>query len=221
MKQVVPVIFCMALSMTFVTNTALINERIRNFDDKKIGSLSVGIDGGLIHDMLWVIDTIESIKHGSRRHNTERTSKKYQYRGDWYSLNELEALEHGNTEEKEEEEEEVMLETLAEVKEDFNDIITHFMQQLIVKNVICNAVKEWCEKSHRPKSMLKRWAKSSREEFKDVYLGIKTARSLNEFLTDLEDFFVEVIASCPRAWEEFLEHQEEYAARTISINNDK
>lgn len=218
MKQIVPVIVYMALSMSFVTNSALINKRIHNFDDKKIGSLSVGIDGGLIHDMLWVIDTIESIKHGSKRHNTERTSKKYEFHGNWYSLDELVALEQVN---EEEEEEEAMLETLAEIKADFNDIVTHFMQQLIVKNVICNAVKEWCEKSDRPKSMLKHWAKSSREEFKDVYLSIKSARSLDEFLTDLQSFLVDVIESCPRAWEEFLEHQEEYAARTISIKDDK
>jgi hypothetical protein len=187
--------------------THLDNKRIKKFDDKKIGQIHVGIDGALIHDMLWVIDVINSIQHGSRQHNTEHSLKLYTFEGTSYSLDQLRRKEA-------EEEKKDFSAVVEHIKTDFHNTVTHFMQQLIVKTVICNAIEEWCDKSDRPESVLKRWAKTNKEEFESIYHHITTAADLHTFLTDLKEFLTDVINSCPRAWNEFLEHQDEYAAQT-------
>lgn len=218
MKHLIPLIFCATATImcTSTTFSHLDNTRIQQFDDKKIGTMHVGIDGALIHDILWVIDIINGVQHGSPRHNTTRSIKKYNFDGHLMTLQELVELEQleGTTHKKTD-----FLAVVEEIKGELGDTVTHFMQQLIIKTVICDAIEEWCKKSDRNHSLLQVWASTNKEEFESVYHKIVTARDLNLFLADLKSFLTDVVESCPRAWDEFLKHKEEYAAQTIKKHN--
>ncbi len=206
----VPLSFILIPGMIYAQTkfSPLENTRIQKFDELKVGHSTVGIDGALIHDMLWVIDMINSIQHGTQQHNTLRSTKKYSFEGCHCTLEQL-ADKESDTKYLYKKTD--IHDTLNMVKQDFNETVTHFMQQLIVKTVICDAIDEWCEKSNRNNSLLKIWATTNKEEFDVVYHSITSAASLNLFLTDLKDFLTDVIHSCPRAWNDFLEHKEEYA----------
>ncbi len=218
MKRIVPLTFFLVLTTmhTHTQTSALENHRIQQFDERKIGSLTVGIDGALVHDMLWVIDTINSIQRGTQQHNTSRSIHTYDFAGGHCTLEQLASKEKNADSQCKHLD---LRATIERVKNDFGETVSHFMQQLIVKTIICDAIEEWCTKSDREESLLKTWAATNKEEFDAVYHEIESAETLNLFLNDLKDFLTDVIKSCPHAWQDFLEHKEHYAAQTLTKKN--
>jgi hypothetical protein len=203
---------CLFLHADSTKVTFFDQESIKHFDAVKLGHTTIGIDGSIIHDMLWVIDITNSIQDGTPHHDTQHTVKKYYFENKPYSLQELVALETQHF--LKDEQLLALQKTLNTVKEDIKLNIISFMQQLVVKAVSHTLIEQWAEQSERQESLLKIWIATDKNSFDQVFNDIKSAEELNLFLTDLKNFLSQVIISCPRAWKEFLDHNQEYKEQT-------
>lgn len=164
------------------------SEFIQHVDAVKVGTITIGIDGATIHDMLWIIATIN------------RSTR---------SLNNLDALEDQPLTA---DEPVALAQSLDLVKRTFLEQTSPVMQQLFVKILAHHLIEEWSHKAQRSDSLLTQWSNTSKEEFEQSFLAISSTQELATFMEDLKHFLSKIIASCPRAWKEFHDNQEYYAS---------
>lgn len=216
------------------------NEIIHKLDCAKIGTATYGIDGPTIHDMLWLIDRMNAIVIGDKK-ETGIIHKKYTFEGEPCTLHDLFIIEkslqdkamaekraallktcRGETalfkqrweeiEQARVRRQELVTKTLEIIRKDFEKTVTPFMMQVgIFKGLICDLIKEWTDRTHREGSFLLTWHQADHDVFKLFHNEMTSAHKMLQFLADLKDFLTKLIHSCPRAWKDFFEHQEQFA----------
>ncbi len=93
------------------------------------------------------------------------------------------------------------------VKEDVLKILQPFSKKMTgAKKFLFKLVEEFCQKRNRPKSFLLQWSTiADGQEFVIFNKTMTSCKVLDEFSTDLTHFLKDVIDSCPRGWQQFLE----------------
>lgn len=101
----------------------------------------------------------------------------------------------------------IMQSCLLEAREDFKRINEPYLDQVRgTKHLLLRLVAESCTKRKRYDSFLMKWAEVPEGgEFEAFDATVKTMQELNCFLTDLSNFFEDLIHSCPRGWKQYLE----------------
>lgn len=92
-------------------------------------------------------------------------------------------------------------------KEDVLKILQPFSKKMMgAKKFLFKLVEEFCQKRNRPKSFLLHWSTiADGQEFVIFNKTMTSCKILDEFSTDLTNFLKDVIDSCPRGWQQFLE----------------
>ncbi len=92
-------------------------------------------------------------------------------------------------------------------KEDVLKILTPFSKKMAgAKKFLFKLVEEFCQKRSRPKSFLLLWSTiADGQEFVIFNKTMTSCIILDEFSTDLTHFLKDVIDSCPKGWQQFLE----------------
>lgn len=100
------------------------------------------------------------------------------------------------------------LQTLLEtIKKDYHEATGPFMQQAHgIKKFLFKLIKESCAKRGRLESFLMQWGKIREEEEHRVFESyVTTLQRMDEFCTDLCNFFEDLVNSCPKGWKQFQE----------------
>jgi hypothetical protein len=215
------------------------NEIIHKLDGAKIGTVTYGIDGPTIHDMLWLLQKMNGIVMG-HKNEAGVLVKKYLFEDKPCTLHELYKIEKTLSDKAVEEKRQALLKscrgetpvfkqrwqeveqqrahqlaeiqkTLAVIRKDFEVTTTAFMMQVnIFKSLICQLIEEWCVRTKRQDTFLLTWHQAEGDVFGLFHKEITSAQKLLQFMADLKDFLTKLVHSCPRAWKEFVENQEVY-----------
>jgi|SRR5579859_4986189 len=103
---------------------------------------------------------------------------------------------------------------LALIRTDFLGKTEGFMKQIrLLKQIVCELLDEWCDRRERQDSFLREWGRMESNEKEEFNSHINSFAKLHLFLLDLKSFLVDLIHSCPRAWQEFIDNKEAYAAK--------
>lgn len=94
-----------------------------------------------------------------------------------------------------------------QIKEDYLKILAPFSKKMSgAKKFLYKLVEEFCHKRNRPKSFLLSWSTVAEgQEFVIFNKTMTSCKILDEFSTDLTSFLKDVIDSCPKGWQQFLE----------------
>lgn len=92
-------------------------------------------------------------------------------------------------------------------KEDVLKVLTPFSKKISgAKKFLYKLVEEFSQKRHKPKSFLLNWSTiPDGHEFVIFNKTMVNCKILDEFATDLTLFLKDVIESCPKGWQQFLE----------------
>ncbi|MBN1549146.1 hypothetical protein JW872_00635 [Candidatus Babeliales bacterium] len=219
-KSLITFTILLGLYTTTTTKPFFDNDIIRLLDGMRIGSANAGICGKDMHDYLWLINEIRIMQDGMQNRKTSAVVKRYRHRGIPCTLRELAEHESRLQEDLRDpwkDHDSVLAEInelrhpLAEVKEDFIRKAGGFVQQIrLTKRFIVELIEEWASRRHRDDTLLLEWAKVADKEI-EAFREMATSNTiLNEFLGDLRQFLTDMASSCPKAFQEFLEHKAEY-----------
>lgn len=166
-----------------------------------------GINGYEITKLIYIIKQVENLLYGVIDTETKERVGKYIIEDIHYCVHTLAAFERNvhNTEY----ERQKLRELLPAVKEDFMKVALPFVEQARgVKAITLRFLEEWALKHNRQNSYLLHWSKE--EDGKEVeafYHNVTNFTQLEEFCLDLISFTSDLIQSCPRGWQQFLELQ--------------
>lgn len=105
--------------------------------------------------------------------------------------------------------------TLSVIRADFLSKVESFIKQIrMLKVFVYPLMEEWSERHNRQDSFLREWGRMEANEKEEFNVHMDTYAKLHVFLIDLKGFLIDLIQSCPRAWQEFLDNKEIYAAKT-------
>lgn len=93
------------------------------------------------------------------------------------------------------------------VKEDVLKVLAPFSKKIKgAKKFLYKLVEEFCQKRQKPQSFLLNWATiADGQEFVIFNKTMTNCNMLDSFSTDLTMFLKDVIDSCPKGWQQFLE----------------
>lgn len=153
---------------------------------------------------------------GERQPNNQRKGK-YYLQGKWYTIEELARIEReikGLVDKKN-----------LEIAANLEEILTHAKADFIVqskefiesgrgaKNIMIVLIQEDCQKRHRTDSYLLEWAKTKEgQESTSFERQIKTFNDYYHFLTDLANFLLDLVHSCPKAEAQFKDRVTKWSA---------
>lgn len=167
-----------------------------------------GINGHEIKKMIYIIREVEKLCFGIQDPTNKVRKGQYTFQGMPHcvaSLAEYELEQELLTPAIKQE-----LKTLLKTAiDDFIKIATPFVEQARgVKAVTLNFMKEWAEKHDRENSSILNWAKEKDgHEFDTFRQEVTSFEKLYNFCQDLISFTSDLIQSCPRGWQQFLELQ--------------
>lgn len=100
-----------------------------------------------------------------------------------------------------------LAEVFMRIKYDVLKVLAPFKQKMsLAKKFLEQLVGEFCRKHQRNKSFLVRWTMiADDQEFVIFNRAMTSCALLDEFCSDLRDFLKDVIESCPKGWQQFLE----------------
>lgn len=189
------------------------NEIILKLDAPKLGTVTYGIDGPTIHDILWLLQMMNDMVLG-HKDAQNKTIKKYQLDSQPCTLLELYKAEKKELKLRRPDKLLEIQKTLAVIKKDFEQTTTPFMMQVrIFKDLICELIREWCTRTKREDSFLLTWHGAKDDEFAIFHKEINSAEDMFQLMADLKDFLTKLVHSCPRAYAEFEAHKDNY--RTV------
>jgi hypothetical protein len=210
------------------------NPIIQKLDCMKIGSVTIGIDGKTIHDVLWLISEIRIIQTGVKDSKNKIIEKRYQFNNEWCALHDLvvqeELIEQRLAQEyqllKEQyQEDSLMLKkavttvdsAYAAQKQELNTALDHakqdfikkteiFVQQIrLFKELVVQLIDEWAQRRNRPDSFLKKWGSIIKDEHEYFFAHLTQCKDVDIFLSDLKTFLIDLVYSCPKGIQEFKE----------------
>lgn len=219
------------------------NDLVSKLDCWKIGSAVVGIDGPTIYDMLWLVNEINFVEIGRKNPKTQEFEKKYTFNDHHICLHDLVVAEEALQVEFEQRKEHIrtqnagnldvcaqelvaldkefaaknadLQKTLIIIKSDFLSKTLGFMKQIrLLKAFVCELIDEWCMRRDHNDSFLREWSRMDTNEKEEFNIHMDSAKKLELFLTHLKGFLVDLIYSCPNAYQEFLDNKEIYAAHS-------
>jgi hypothetical protein len=151
---------------------------------------------------------IRTILLGEQQSNNQRKGK-YNLHGKFYSIEELARLEQeikNSTNDKKN----------VEIKADLEEVFTRAKADFIVqstefiesgrgaKNIMIVLIQEDCAKRNRMDSFLLEWAKTKEGQESTAFeRQVKNFTDYSCFLTDLANFLLDLIHSCPKAEQQF------------------
>ncbi len=208
------------LSLSLITlaiahGTTINNEPIHHHKNRPINvppvaeGTPIGINGHEIEKMLYNINSVDKLLYGIPDHATKLRKGQFEFQGEMYSVSTLAEyeLEHPNMTPAMKNE---LNDLFLVARKAFITIATPFIEQARgTKSVTLGFIREWGEKHHRESSGLFDWAKEKDgHEFETFKREIKTFQQLYVFCQDLVSFLSDLIQSCPRAWEQYMELRE-------------
>lgn len=164
------------------------------------------VDGFLIK-----ADTIELMRRFQREllgiivgdiHTNGHRIGRYRYQGTPHNLHDLCRVSPSSPEEH------AQLEACCQqAKNDFIELGSNFRSTgEYAKKFITKLIEESCEKRNRLNSVLLIWVAAEANQEEKLFADhIKTTTDLNTFLTDLYNFLSDIVRSCPRAYNAFVE----------------
>ncbi|MGE0206359.1 MAG: hypothetical protein AB7R69_00750 [Candidatus Babeliales bacterium] len=168
-----------------------------------------GINGYEIKKMIYMIREVEKLVYGVLDPHTKIRKGKYLF-GDRIhciaTLAEFEQEQYPFLSASEKKEFKALLHSVIE---DFIHISMPFVEQARgVKSVTLGFIKEWSEKHEREESPLLYWAREKDGHEFDTFRQKTTSfEHLHVFCQDLVSFMSDLIQSCPRGWQQFLDLQ--------------
>ncbi len=165
-----------------------------------------GINGNEIRKLIFIIREVEKMLHGTPDPATKERRGDYFFASEHHSVASLTNLELNTTDHKISKDLNVLL---LDVIEDFIKIAQPFMDQARgAKPVTLQFMEEWAEKHNKKDSTLLNWAKEKEgQEFDILRQDTTSFIKLEQFCIDLVSFLSDLIQSCPRGWQQFLELQ--------------
>ncbi|HXW85774.1 MAG TPA: hypothetical protein VEK38_00375 [Candidatus Bathyarchaeia archaeon] len=138
-------------------------------------------------------------------HNGKRVGR-YEFEGNRYSVQDFVVSEYVHPYMRSQE----MLEV---VKYDFVRIIKEFLKSARdAKKVLFRLIEEDCVKRNRPDSLLLDWICEKEGDEEQVFLSrVKTFATFYQFSIDLMYFLLDLMHSCPKAYEQFQERVRKWA----------
>ena len=210
------VLLCYAIIPSTITHTENPTEKKYPLKIPSIvDGTPFGINGYEIKKMIFIMKEIEKIIHGTLNPSTKQRKGKYSLREHFYTIEELIAIEKNiHTFDKHMELE--LEQVLNQAQEDFIKINEPYLEQAQSgKLVTLKLMDEWAINHNRKESYILDWAKEEPGHEFDSFR--KNALSLDTFYlfcNDLISFLSDLILSCPRGWQQFIELQEKKSKQT-------
>jgi hypothetical protein len=162
------------------------------------------------------IRTLFSFLLGDQLPDHKRKGK-YFFCGKWHSIQSLARIEQeiSNSSEK----------THSEMLLDLQELLTHAKADFIVqsaefiesgrgaKNIMIILIQEDCQKHNRPDSLLLEWARTKEGQESTMFeRQITSFGHYYHFLTDLVNFLLDLVHSCPKAELQFKDRVAKWSA---------
>jgi hypothetical protein len=167
-----------------------------------------GINGHEIRKLIFILREVEKLMFGVPDPITKVKIGKYKFQNMHHCVASLAEFEIESHYIAKEDKQELKL-LLKHITDEFIKIATPFIEQARgVKTITLGFMKEWSEKHHRENSLILNWTKEKDgHEFDSFRRDIDSFENLYQFCQDLTGFLSDLIQSCPRAWQQFLELQ--------------
>jgi hypothetical protein len=165
-----------------------------------------GINGNEIRKLIYIIREIEKMLHGIPDPKTKVRQGRYIFANEHHSVCSLVHVEHETTDAQTLK---AIMPLLDTIIADLIKITQPFIDQARgVKQVTLQFMEEWGEKHHKKDSLLLSWGKEKEgKEFETFKSEVTTFAQFEDFCIDLISFLSDLIQSCPRGWQQFLELQ--------------
>jgi hypothetical protein len=168
-----------------------------------------GVNGHELKKMLYILKKIEDLLKGNIDPATKERAGKYLFQGKFLSIKQLVNVEKNiNSFDKNSRDE--FYRVFEQAREDFIKINEPYLDQVQAgKLITLKFMEEWATKHDREDTYLLAWAKEKpTHEFESFRQKIITFELLDTFCNDLISFISDLIRSCPRAWQQFIELQQ-------------
>lgn len=167
--------------------------------------------------------TLISFLKGEQQANNQRKGK-YHFCGKWHSVESLARIEQELATALSQETDlkkrtaiennlAALEEVLIHVKADFIVQSTEFIESgRGAKGITVILIQEDCQKRNRPDSLLLEWAKTKEGQEATMFeYQINSFNDYSHFLTDLINFLLDLVHSCPKAESQFKERVEKWS----------
>ena len=173
--------FVMVMPLTLNGATPLTNGIL-----KLIDGVPFAMDGYMIWNMTHIRYGIKRIQFGVINKETQKLDGLYLFNNEQHTLHSLAKLR---------------------VKADVLKILLPFKDKIRgAKKFLYKLVQEFCQKRGRGRSFLLQWASvEPGTEFAAFDKTMQNFKNLDDFCSDLTQFLKDVIDSCPKGWQQFLE----------------
>ena len=195
---------------TNVLHTKHLVHKLKHSALKILDGAAFGIDAPTVFDIRKVQRSLSAIKAPLSQQTKNPTE--YEFRGKKYTFQELVDLEQSFEGTKEYDAIVAELQpTLEKAIADFNSIVGSFVSKIQkTKKLVVEVIKESCELREYKESLLLGWADTDDEKvyFKEK---VKSFSKFDEFCTHLQNFFLDLIYSCPIGWQQYLDAKKKIA----------
>lgn len=168
---------------------------------KLIDGVPFAVDGYMIWNMMRIRYGIKRVQFGVIDKETQKLDGLYSFDNKRHTLHSLSKLEISCDENT------AFNECFILVKADVLEILLPFKDQIRgAKKFLYKLVQEFCQKRRRGRSFLLQWASvEPGTEFAAFDKTMQNFKDLDDFCGDLTQFLKDVIDSCPKGWQQFLE----------------
>lgn len=177
---------------------------------KNIDGVEGEMDAYKIHEMIWLINEIKHIHTGYYRMNKNGEldpkwpeSKQFIFRGKKQTIKDLAELE-ANVD-KFSAAEKTEFAAVFQLAKDYFDKVNGLLapEAQGTHPFMFKLAQEFCEKKHRPDSLLLAWNKG--EEVELYRKTVTNFKIFQRFTTDLMLFLADIVVSCPKAYKAYKE----------------
>ena len=159
-----------------------------------------------------IIDLLLGIKQNDSNHR----KGKYKFLGDYHGIQSLAAFEqntNSSTQKNIIKNKTALLELLTQAKADFIVLSADFMESgRGSKPILVVLIQEYCKKRNKPDSLLLEWAKTKEGQEATMFeYKITSFNAYYHFCTDLVNFLLDLVHSCPKAEQQFKDRVVKWA----------
>jgi len=165
-----------------------------------------GINGNEIRKLIFIVREVEKMLHGIPNPETKERQGRYVFADEYLSVANIAQIERETADAQTKK---AISPLLKQVVDDLIKITQPFVEQARgVKQVTLQFMEQWAEHHHKKDSFLLSWGSEKEgKEFETFKTEITSFHQFEDFCVDLISFLSDLIQSCPRGWQQFIELQ--------------